>query len=31
MACRTRTNAEVTAPIGRRIDVEHVGVGEVLA
>jgi hypothetical protein len=31
MACRTRTKAAVTALIGARIDVEHAGVGEVLA
>jgi hypothetical protein len=31
MACRTRTKAAVTAPIGARIDVEHAGVDEVLA
>jgi hypothetical protein len=31
MAGRTRTKAEVTALIGARIDVEHRGVGEVLA
>jgi len=27
MACRTRTKAEVKAPIGSRIDVEHAGAG----
>jgi hypothetical protein len=31
MACRTRTKAAFTALIGARIDVEHEGVGEVVA
>jgi hypothetical protein len=31
MACRTQMMAAVTALIGARIDVEHAGVGEVLA
>jgi hypothetical protein len=31
MACRTRTKSAVTAPVGTRTDVEHAGVGEVLA
>jgi len=31
MACRTRTKAAATALIGARIDVEHAGVGEMLA
>ena len=32
MACRTRTNAAVTASIGARVDVEHAEcVGEALA
>jgi hypothetical protein len=31
MTCRTRTKAAISAPIGTRTDVEHAGVGEVLA
>jgi hypothetical protein len=30
MAWRTRSNAEVAALIGARVDVEHAGVGEAL-
>jgi hypothetical protein len=31
MACRTRTRAAFAGLIGARIDVDHAGVGEVLA
>jgi hypothetical protein len=31
MACRTRTKAAIAGLMGARVDVEHAGVGEVLA